>query len=193
VKTAAGVAPLLLVVTALMLLTFVSREARVTGDPASFLRTGAVVVQLGHGFMREGYVRQINDDRGWLGVIELTGLPLSEPCRRSIASYSRPESGARIDLVVQNGVVEGFFVAWMPAAQRVALGIPLHPDRMQGADWEVLPGIGPKLAARIDQDRQENGDFGSLQGLLRVSGIGQKRLNDWMPYFFTHLSVEKID
>lgn len=192
-KTVDGAAPLLLLVAALMLLTFVSRETRVTGDPASFLRPGATVVQLGQGFTSEGVVCQFSDGPGWRGVIELTDLPLSAACRQSVAGLSRPESGTRIDLVVQDGVVARFSFSWMPAAQRVALGIPLHPDRMQGADWEALPGIGPKLAERIERDRQKNGDFGSLQGLLRVQGVGQKRVNEWMPYFFVPLSVEKID
>jgi len=193
VKRVDGAALLILLVAALILLTATGRETRVAGDPASFLQPGAIVVQFGHGFHAEGMIRQLSDDDGWNGVIELTGLPLSEACRHSLANLKPPESGARIDIVVQGGVVERFSVSWMPAAQRMALGIPLHPDQMQGADWEALPGIGAKLAERIDRDRQKNGEFGSLQGLARVAGIGQKRLEEWAPYFFSALSVEKID
>jgi competence ComEA-like helix-hairpin-helix protein len=35
-----------------------------------------------------------------------------------------------------------------------------------------LPRIGPALAARIVQDREANGSFGSLDALDRVPGIG---------------------
>jgi competence protein ComEA len=71
----------------------------------------------------------------------------------------------------------------MPAGQRLALGVPLHPDRMGLGDWEVLPGIGPALARRIELDRQENGEFGSLERLERVRGIGPKRIQAWSEFF----------
>lgn len=71
----------------------------------------------------------------------------------------------------------------MAARKRVALGIALHPDRMSRADWESLPGIGPKLALAIELDRQENGDFGHLEALERVRGIGPKRIEAWRKFF----------
>lgn len=74
-------------------------------------------------------------------------------------------------------------IGWMPARQRMALGIPLHPDRMSLSDWQVLPGLGPKLALTIEKNRQENGDFGSLEALERVRGIGLKRIEAWRRYF----------
>ena len=39
---------------------------------------------------------------------------------------------------------------------------------------ERLPRIGPALAARIVADRRINGEFGSLEALQRVRGIGPK-------------------
>lgn len=71
----------------------------------------------------------------------------------------------------------------MPASQRIVLGIPLHPDSMVGDDWQALPGIGPKLAERIEADRQKNGEFASLEDLKRVSGIGKKRIEAWRIFF----------
>ena len=80
--------------------------------------------------------------------------------------------GQRLMLIKKNNIVTDVACDWMPAAQRIALGIPLHPDRMQPTDWKVLPGIGEKLAWKIENDRQINGDFGSLNALTRVPGIG---------------------
>lgn len=72
---------------------------------------------------------------------------------------------------------------WMGAGQRVAMGIPLHPDRMSQEDWEYLPGIGSRLAVEVEKDRQENGDFGVLEKLDRVKGIGPKRIESWQEFF----------
>ncbi len=72
---------------------------------------------------------------------------------------------------------------WMPARQRLALGIPLHPDRMSSDDWMVLPGIGEKLAREIELDRQNYGDFGRLAALARVKGIGPAKLRALQPFF----------
>jgi competence protein ComEA len=41
-------------------------------------------------------------------------------------------------------------------------------------DLEQLPGIGPALAKRIVQYREQHGSFGSLEELTSVSGIGSK-------------------
>lgn len=75
---------------------------------------------------------------------------------------------------------------WMTAGQRVALGLPLHPDCMTREDWEFLPGVGPRLAEAIQRDRQQNGDFGSLEALSRVKGVGPKRIEEWREFFEDH-------
>jgi competence protein ComEA len=38
----------------------------------------------------------------------------------------------------------------------------------------TLPGVGPKLAARIIEYRQKSGTFRSPQELLNVKGVGEK-------------------
>jgi competence protein ComEA len=40
----------------------------------------------------------------------------------------------------------------------------------------TLPGVGPKLAARIVEYRQKSGTFRSPQELLNVKGVGEKNL-----------------
>ena len=44
------------------------------------------------------------------------------------------------------------------------------------SEWMQLPGIGPKLAARIVKYRKEK-SLKDIQDLLNVKGIGQKRLS----------------
>ncbi len=50
-------------------------------------------------------------------------------------------------------------------------------------ELELLPSIGPKLAQRILDDREENGPYEALKDLDRVRGIGPKtiaRVAEWV-------------
>jgi competence protein ComEA len=47
----------------------------------------------------------------------------------------------------------------------------------------TLPGIGPKLAARIVEYRQKSGSFRSTHELLNVKGVGEKnyaKIESWL-------------
>jgi competence protein ComEA len=47
----------------------------------------------------------------------------------------------------------------------------------------TLPGVGPKLAARIVEYRQKSGSFRSTQELMNVKGIGEKnfaKIEAWL-------------
>ncbi len=49
----------------------------------------------------------------------------------------------------------------------------------------TLPGIGPKLAARIVEYRQKSGAFKSVQELMNVRGVGDKNLKKIEQYLST--------
>jgi competence protein ComEA len=53
------------------------------------------------------------------------------------------------------------------------------------AELASVPGIGPKLAARIVEQRQKAGAFKQVEDILAVKGIGEKSFAKLQP----HLSV----
>lgn len=53
------------------------------------------------------------------------------------------------------------------------------------ARLQLLPGIGPALAERIVEDRNENGSFERLADLERVPRIGPRTLENLKPYAAT--------
>ena len=57
----------------------------------------------------------------------------------------------------------------------------LNINAASQAEIELLPGVGPSLAARIIEHRRKNGDFHSLTDLDRVKGIGPKLLEKIAP------------
>lgn len=50
-------------------------------------------------------------------------------------------------------------------------------NKAGAATLESLPGIGPKLAGEIIRHREERGRFSSVEDLLSVKGIGEKKLS----------------
>ena len=87
-------------------------------------------------------------------------------------------------LAVTAGLV--LWVGWpVPSQDNRGPVSPVSPDlqskldlnRASVEDLTHLPGIGPVLAQRIIERRQNNGLYRSVEGLLKVKGIGKTRLN----------------
>lgn len=171
--------------TFLLLVVGFSREASVVGGLPVFLSDSdrpAVYVEL-TGTVSAPGVYQFYDAVTLVDVIKLTGVAaLSESLHA--ASRSHPlVNGNLLHVHQSNQNNKPLQLRWMPAAHRLALGIPLHPDHMSREDWMVLPGIGEVLAERIELNRQKYGDFGKVEALVRVLGIGEKRVLTWAPFF----------
>lgn len=46
----------------------------------------------------------------------------------------------------------------------------------------TIPGIGEGYAARILEYREQNGRFHSVDELMNIKGVGEKRFAKWSPY-----------
>lgn len=153
------------------------------GPPAFFVeeRPG-VTVLLDKGFPSFG-VYQFSDGSTPADVIELTGRSVAPELSKENEVTEPLGSGEALSILCTNSKVVEIKREWMPAPYRMAIGIALDPDRMNELDWQALPGIGVSLAKRIEEDRQCNGDFGSLEAVQRVKGIGARRIEAWKKYF----------
>ncbi len=65
------------------------------------------------------------------------------------------------------------------------VGAQVNINIADAAQLEALPGIGPTLAQRIIEYRQEHGPFATVEDLLRVPGIGPAKLNQLRPWITT--------
>jgi competence ComEA-like helix-hairpin-helix protein len=63
--------------------------------------------------------------------------------------------------------------------------LPVHPVNLStagSAELQMVPGIGPSTADKILQMRKSYGAFKSVDDLLAIKGIGQKRLEKMREY-----------
>ncbi len=62
-----------------------------------------------------------------------------------------------------------------PAGAAPAPGAPVNLNTATLADLDTLPGVGPVLAQRILDHREQHGGFASVGDLRKVDGIGSSR------------------
>jgi competence protein ComEA len=66
--------------------------------------------------------------------------------------------------------------------ERLLLGLPLDPNAASARGLAFVPGLSRRLAVEIVRDRSENGPFSGVDDLIRVRGIGPKRLAQARPH-----------
>jgi len=170
-----------LICTALL---FPGRDADQLGMPAAFLHysSGANIVRL-KGCVPNPGIYRFPKHVTVATVINMTAPSLAGNIPDMRLLERDLESGDIIEAVAVDQQHIEILIYKMKARERVLLGIPLDPDEMDLADWEALPGIGPKLAKVIMDNRQKYGDLGSFNSLQRVPGVGGKKLKALKRYF----------
>lgn len=91
---------------------------------------------------------------------------------------ARPR-GERARGQAHEGTVHG--KAAQGPAPRPGPGAPLDLNTASEADLERLPGIGPRLARRIVEERERAGPFRSGRDLGRVRGLGPRTIEALEP------------
>jgi competence protein ComEA len=64
----------------------------------------------------------------------------------------------------------------------LTLGLTLDPNLASAADLEAIPGIGPVLAGRMVEFREEQGPFQDIEALQGVKGLGKGKLSKIRAY-----------
>jgi len=107
---------------------------------------------------------------GMLGLRRASGLP--DACDLRLT----PGEPLALELRVAEDGACGFTSGPLPGSTSLLAGVGIELNTATAADLEAIPGIGPTLAGRIVQYREEHGPFGSLDELEEVRGIGAKTL-----------------
>jgi competence ComEA-like helix-hairpin-helix protein len=107
----------------------------------------------------------------WLAMVALARVPWNVRGSHAPAAEYAPVTPVRTRPVVI-------------AAQSIREGKPIDINRASKADFELLPGIGPKLSERIIAYRRTHGQLRSVEALMNVSGIGTVKLAKIKPFVF---------
>ena len=91
-------------------------------------------------------------------------------------------AGGGLDLATHIEATRAAVAAVERAARPLAPGERVDPNATDATELDRLPRVGPKLAARIVDDRERNGPFRSPEDLLRVPGVGPRMLEEVRPH-----------
>lgn len=162
-----------------------SRQSPVSWAPAAFS-----VISPASGYVRvSGDVRHpglyplsANNMTGTVIAMAIPVRPIAvlEP---SGAGAARVNNGEALQLLVSSSGRALVTRGTIPAAERLVMGIPLDISSISEPELEKVPGIGPALARRIIQHRQNNGGKMSIKDLLLVEGVGEKKFAALRSFF----------
>jgi competence protein ComEA len=118
------------------------------------------------------------------GVYAFPASPtLPEIWRRAGAPGSLPVAAAAVlpQTRVAVGPAGEYQLERMSGERALTLGLALDLNSATAEDLEALPGIGPVLARRIIQHRENHGPYQKIEDLLAVHGMGKKKLAQLAP------------
>lgn len=142
------------------------------GPGGSRPAAGGLYVHVAGEVRRPGLFRLPDGSRA-AAAIHRAGGPTPRAELAAVNLALRLEDGQQV-IVPRRGAIGAGAVA-LPGAVGVAATAPVSLTTATVEQLEQLDGIGPTLAGRIIEFRDENGGFRSLAQLQEVDGIGEKR------------------
>lgn len=124
-------------------------------------------------------VYKLEDGARVIDVINLAGgpLPSADLDKVNLADFLRDGSKIYIPPKLENSESELKSQAISSTRKiNTSKSDKININTASKEELESLPGIGSTLAQRIIEYREENGLFSSAEDLLRVKGIGEKKL-----------------
>jgi competence protein ComEA len=115
--------------------------------------------------------------RGALRGADLTSINLTEPVEEGMQIVLGKPDGVTESIPAESSILRRetrFNNAKQSEAPK--LNGPVSLNNATQAELETLPKVGPALAGRIIQYRQQNGGFKSVEELNNVKGIGEKTM-----------------
>lgn len=70
----------------------------------------------------------------------------------------------------------------LTGSERLLQGLPIDPNRAEARELAFVPGLSVGLALETVRERQDGGPFRDVEDLLRVRGIGPRRLARARPF-----------
>ncbi|MBC8019532.1 MAG: helix-hairpin-helix domain-containing protein [Verrucomicrobia bacterium] len=162
-----------------------SRPGRENSTPAVFS-----VPSSSRGYVRiSGDVRHAGIYPLSVNTMTMTAIKMADPLSATMDGLAEADAAAYLDngmalhvTVRPNGTLM-LTKSQMAANERLVMGVPLDINAMNEADFDRVPGIGPIMAKRITEHRQNNGGTMAVADLLSVEGIGEKKYNHLLKYF----------
>lgn len=109
-------------------------------------------------------------------AIDAAGGALPEADLAQLNRAARLTDGEKVHVPVEGERAAGAAGAGANSAETRAVAQQLiNINTATEAELDVLPGVGPSTAEAIVADREENGPFSTIEDLMRVSGIGEKK------------------
>lgn len=120
---------------------------------------------------------------GWVVSPGVVVVPEGAIVAEAVAAAGGARSGALLDRINLSRVVGDGELIEVPgpgapsAAEGGSVDGLVSVNSASATDLEALPGVGPVLAERIVQHREEVGRFETVEDLLDVTGIGEAKLS----------------
>ncbi len=148
----------------------VLRVEPITGnDKITVYAGGAVSVPGLYTLPRGARLAALLDQAGLADTADIGNLQMATELR----------DGEQVVVPTQTVVAESTSPAVQGSPVSTSATGPINVNTASEAELESLPGIGPSLAQRIVDYRNEHGPFASLDELANIQGISERMVDDF--------------